>query len=138
MATSTVRGTAGPKALVVGLWTAQVLLALAFGAAGGMKLMMASADIAKAMPGAPEALIRFIGVSEVAGSLGMLLPALTRVLPVLTAWAGVGLATIMVLASALHASRGEWDHLPVTLGLFALAAFVAWGRFKAAPIAPRA
>lgn len=131
-----------PMALHVSLWIAQVLLGAGFMMFGGMKLAMNYADMVKMATEAhsiviPEALLRFIGVSEVAGGLGMLLPAGTRVMPILTPWAGVGLATIMVLASALHISQGEWSHLGMTLPLLAMAAVVAWGRFKAEPIVPR-
>ncbi|MDB5096268.1 MAG: putative integral rane protein [Cyanobacteria bacterium RYN_339] len=125
------------KGLHIGLWVAQILLAIGFGMAGWMKLTMPMAQVAAAMPGMSEALLRFIGVAEVAGALGMLLPAATRIYPVLTAWAGIGLATIMVLAGALHLVRAEFSHLPPVLVLFALASFVAWGRFKKAPTTPR-
>jgi putative oxidoreductase len=128
----------GTKGVNIGLWVAQVLLAVGFGMAGFMKLSMTPEVAAQMMPGSPIALLRFIGTSEMLGAIGMILPAATRIMPVLTAWAGVGLATIMVLATALHISRGEFSHLPPVLVLFALAAFVAWGRFKKAPIAPRA
>jgi len=90
-------------------------------------------------PGAlPEPLVRFIGVSELAGALGLLLPSLTRIKPKLTPLAAAGLTVVMVLAVFFHISRGELNALPITLGLGALCAFVAWGRYKAAPIAPRA
>ena len=129
-------------ALNIALWIAQLMLATMFLMAGGSKLAMNYADMVKMATEAkgfimPEALLRFIGVSEVAGALGMILPAATRVMPILTAWAAVGLGTIMVLASALHASRSEWGSVGTCVFLLALAVFVAWGRFKAAPITPR-
>ena len=131
-------GGGSTKGINIGLWVAQVLLAVGFGLAGAMKLTMAAAQAAVLMPGMPIELLRFIGTAEVAGALGMLLPAISRIYPILTAWAGVGLATIMVLAAALHLSKGEFSNLPPVLVLLALASFVAWGRFKKAPIAPRA
>jgi len=67
----------------------------------------------------------------------MLVPALTRIRPKLTPIAAVGLVTVQVLAMAFHTSRGEFKALPFNLTLAAMAAFVAWGRFKKAPIAPR-
>lgn len=143
MSTTAVQApTTGDRGWRIGLWVVQLLLAAEFGMAGGMKaftpwdqfLKMVQEHGGMAMP---EALVRFIGYSEVLGALGMILPAALRVFPVLTAWAAVGLGTIMVLASALHASRGEFAMLPMTLGLLAMAAFVVWGRFKKAPIAPR-
>jgi hypothetical protein len=56
---------------------------------------------------------------------------------VLTAWAGVGLVAVMVLAAAFHISRGEVQMLPVPVVLGGMAAFVAWGRFGKARIASR-
>ncbi|MGC4115998.1 MAG: DoxX family protein [Myxococcales bacterium] len=127
------------KALNIGLWIAQVLLAVAFGMAGLMKLTTPIEVLAQNMNWVADQpwLVRFIGGSEVAGALGMLLPALTRILPRLTALAGLGLVVVMVLAAGFHATRGELGAIPVTLILGSLAAFVAWGRFRAAPIPSR-
>ena len=129
------------KGLRVGLWAAQGLLAVAFGLAGLMHATRPIAEMAKFAPwtGAlPEGLVRVIGVTEFAGALGLLLPALTRIRPALTAWAATGLATVMALACAVHIARGEPQVLPVNLVLGGLAAFIAWGRFRRAPIAARA
>lgn len=128
------------KALHVTLWVTQGLLAVAFGMAGVMKTTMPIADLARQMgwPGVlPAGLVRFIGLSELAGAIGLILPAATRIRPSLTALAGLGLALVMVLAALFHISRGEVQALPINLTLGALAAFVAWGRFRKAPIAAR-
>jgi putative oxidoreductase len=85
----------------------------------------------------PAALVRFIGVAEFLGGLGLILPAATRVKPMLTPLAGVGLAVAMLLAAGFHTSRGEFGALPMPLVLGGLAAFVVWGRAVRAPIAPR-
>jgi len=82
--------------------------------------------------------VRFIGVVEVLGALGVVVPAATRIKPSLTPLAALGLTTVMVLASLTHLARGEVQMLPITIVLATLAAFVAWGRFRKAPIAPRA
>ena len=74
---------------------------------------------------------------QLAGAIGVLLPALLRVRPVLSPLAGIGLATVMLLATGFHIMRAEYGVL-VPVGLGALAAFVAWGRLRALPIAPRA
>ena len=128
------------RALNVALWVVQILLAIAFGMSGLMKLTQPVADLAAQMAwvgSVPAALVRFIGLAELAGAVGLILPALTRIQPRLTALAALGLIVVMLLASVVHASRGEFGMLPVNLVLGALAAFVAWGRSKAAPIAPR-
>lgn len=123
----------------IGLWTAQVLLALGFGAAGAMKTFTPIDELARTLPWVsdlPE-LARFIGVSEILGALGLVLPAATRVAPVLTTLAAIGLVVVMVLAAGFHISRGEAHAVPVNLALGGLAAFVAWGRSRKAPIEPR-
>ena len=134
------RDAGGGRGLHVGLWVAQGLLAAAFGVAGLTHATRPIAEMAKIAPwtGAlPEGLVRFIGVVELAGALGLVLPALTRIRPALTAWAATGLATVMALASVVHLARGEPQVLPVNLVLGGLAAFIAWGRFRRR-IAPRA
>lgn len=127
------------KALHISLWVAQVLLALAFGMAGAMKTFTPLAELATklAWVSSAGALVRFIGISELAAAIGLILPAATRIKPSLTPLAGAGLVVIMVLALAFHAVQGEFSSLPVNLVLGGLAAFVAWGRFKKAPIQPR-
>ena len=125
------------KGTSIGLWVAQALLALAFGAAGMMKLTISAADLAQQSPDFSIALVRFIGIMEVLGALGVILPAAARIAPKLTPLAAIGLGIIMVLAFSLHVSRGEWTHVPPTAVLGLLAAFVAWGRLRKAPLAPR-
>lgn len=126
----------------IGLWVAQILLAAMFLMAGATKLMSGSAELVAMGMGwaenAPFLLIKFIGLAEVAGALGLILPSATRIMPYLTKLAAAGLAVIMVLAAGVHIFRGEFEVVPVNLVLFALAAFVIWGRTNKAPIAPRA
>ena len=127
------------RGLNITLWVAQVLLALVFGLSGSMKVFTPIEMLSKNMSWVRDAelLIRFIGISELAGMLGLLLPSLTRIKPRLTSLAALGLVVVMVLATGFHVSRGEFHALPITLGLGALAAFVAWGRFRKAPISQR-
>lgn len=77
------------------------------------------------------------GIVDLLGGLGVLLPALTRIQPRLTVWAALGTIVLQVLAATLHLSRGEVMVVPMNLTLIALAAFVAWGRSRAVPIAAR-
>lgn len=141
MTTIDTNTTSTSKGWTIGLWAAQLALAAMFFMAGSMKLMSGPADlVAMGMmwaENAPVALIKFIGLAEVAGALGMILPAATRIMPDLTKLAAAGLAVIMVLAAGLHITRGEFEVVPMNAVLFALAAFVIWGRTKKAPIAPR-
>ena len=122
------------------LWIVQILLALAFLAAGFMKLTMPIDQLAQSMvwPGdIPAWLVRFIGLAELAGGLGLVLPALTRNQPQLTPLAGAGLAQSQFLALGFHLTRGEFGYIGINIVLLALAAFVAYGRWKLVPIAPR-
>lgn len=139
--TDTTSGASGRNWWTIGLWVAQLLLALLFGFAGVTKLFTPIADLAPMMawaPEFPEWLVRAIGLVEIAGALGMILPAATRILPFLTPLAALGFAVIQVLAIGLHAMRGETAMtLPLNLVILALSLFVLWGRGRKAPIAPR-
>lgn len=117
-------------------WIVQVLLALVFIASGSMKLFAFDQFAASAPALADQrALVAFIGIAELAGGIGLILPALTRIFPVLTTWAAVGLATIMFLATGFHLFRGEISHAVVTVILLVLAAFVIFARGFKAPVA---
>jgi uncharacterized membrane protein YphA (DoxX/SURF4 family) len=128
--------------LNIALWIAQLLLAAVFGLAGFLKLTQPIAALAHMMrwPGdVPWELVRFIGTAELLGAVGIILPAATRVLPRLTPLAALGFVAIQVLAIPFHISRGEAAMaLPLNIPLLGLAVFAAWGRYKKAPILPRA
>lgn len=129
-----------PGAANIGLWLLQFLLAAMFAGAGFAKAATPLNELAVNLPytaDLPGMMVRFIGVSEVAGALGLLLPAATRLRPHLTPMAAAGLALVMVLATLFHVTRGEWSDMPITVVLAALSAVVAWGRFVTSPIAPR-
>ena len=119
------------------LWLIQVLLALLFLFAGGTKLVIPP-DVLASM-GSPNQIplpgwfIRFIGVVEVLGALGLLLPGLLRVKSWLTPLAAAGLVVVMVGATALTvaADGATAGVVPLVVGL--LAAFVAYGRWRLAP-----
>lgn len=122
------------------LWAAQVLLWFAFVMAGSMKATTPYAELATEMAwvsAVPEGLVRFIAIAELLGGIGLLLPAVTRLRPGLTAVAAAGLVLVMLLASVFHLSRGEVGSVPVNAVLGGLAAFIAWGRWKKAPITAR-
>ncbi|MHC2993725.1 membrane protein [Pontibacter sp. HJ8] len=141
MTTHTVTNQNNNKALNITLWIAQVLLAGMFLMSGFMKVAQPIEQLSQMLPWAsevPAALVRFIGISEVLGGLGLLLPALLRIKPQLTVWAALGLVAVMVFASIFHISRGEFSAIGMNLILAAVALFVAWGRAKKAPIQPRA
>lgn len=127
------------RVLSAGLWVAQILIAffMLFGAY--MKLAAPADEVAKMMVWASEypTLKTFTGLVDLLGGLGILLPALTRIQPRLTVLAALGVIALQVQAFAFHGLRGEWAATPFNLFLLLLAAFVFWGRGKAAPIAAR-
>ena len=111
----------------VKLWTVQGLLAVMFLFAGGMKWAMPIAML-EAQSHLPGAFVRFIGVCEVLGALGLVLPGLFRVRTDLTFLAALGLVLIMTGATTITLEEGQILPAigPLVLGL--LAAFVARGR----------
>ena len=128
------------RALHITLWILQVLLAAAFVMTGLMKLSMPIAQLATTLPwvnDVPALLVRFIGLAEFAGALGLILPAAFRIRTNLTPLAALGLVTVMILASLFHLTRGEGMMLPMNLVLAALAGVIAWGRARKAPIQDR-
>jgi len=113
------------------LWIAQLLLALFFAAAGyyhGFMPLDAAVKAAPWIADIPRWLSRVIGVAELLGAVGVVLPTATGVRPRLASLAALGLATIMVLAMAFHFSRGESRTIGMHLTAGAIAVFVAWGR----------
>jgi uncharacterized membrane protein YphA (DoxX/SURF4 family) len=123
------------------LWIIQVLLALLFLFAGGTKLVL-PIDVLTAMGSPnqvhlPGLLIRFIGVCEVLGGLGLILPGLLRIKTGLTPLAAAGLVIIMIGAVVLTAIGDGIAPaiLPLVVGL--LLAFVAYGRWRLAPLSER-
>jgi hypothetical protein len=120
-------------ALNVGLWIAQVLIFLAFGLIGATKLFLPIPKLAEGMHWAaqyPPLFVRTMGVIDLAGGIGILLPALTRVAPRLTVAAALGCTVLQICAIAFHLSRSEAMLIPLNLVLLALAAFVFWGRIR--------
>lgn len=128
------------KAIHITLWIAQGLLAVMFIMAGVMKASQPIEVLTESLPwvaSTPLGLVRFIGISELLGGLGLLLPSLLRIKPFLTAWAAIGLALVMVFATVFHISRGETSVIGMNFILLAIAVFIAWGRMKKAPIQPK-
>jgi uncharacterized membrane protein YphA (DoxX/SURF4 family) len=117
----------------IALWIVQWILAVMFMMVGMMKLMQPKEKMAEKMGWVEDfsqQRIRGIGFLEVMGALGVVLPGLTGIAPFLTAWAAAGLALTMVGALMTHIRRKEIVPMGVmNMMLFALAAFVAFGRF---------
>jgi uncharacterized membrane protein YphA (DoxX/SURF4 family) len=121
----------------IAAWIVSVLLALAFLFIGGMKVMMSVAEMEATGQGVPVVLLKIAGFAEVLGALGLVLPAATRILPVLTPVAASGLVLTMVGATLTNIILGLYPIAAQTAVLGVLAGFVAWARFGPAAIAPR-
>jgi hypothetical protein len=116
----------------VALWIVQILVGAAFTMAGVMKSTRPIPELAAKMPWVKDyspGTVRFIGVSELFGGIGLILPWALGIAPILTPLAAVGLVVVMVLAAAYHAKHGEWAGIGINAVLGGLATFVAWGRF---------
>ena len=120
------------------LWVVQVLLALAFLLAGVPKATQPIPALAKRITWAkdvPAPFVRFIGVVEILGALGLILPALTGILPWLTVAAAIGLAIVMVAAIIFHLARGEVNRIAFNIVFLLLLLFLTYGRIALAPLA---
>ena len=129
------------RGLNIALWIAQIALIGVFGMTGVMKAFFPIAELSKSIAWTGEVpvfMVRFIGICEMAGALGLILPAMMKVLPgYLTPMASIGLFAVMFLAIGFHAMRGETAMtLPINLILGSVALFVAWGRYRMYPIHP--
>ncbi|WP_227377446.1 DoxX family protein [Haladaptatus halobius] len=117
------------------LWVVQGLLALVFLSAGGVKLITPLEILLAQMPIPLQGLfVQFIGVAEVLGAIGLILPGLLHVREGLTPLAAAGLVIIMTGATVLTliAGGGVLALYPFVIGL--LAAFVAYGRWQFRPL----
>ncbi len=117
----------------IALWIIAGLLALAFLAAGAMKLTQPKEKLAATgmawVENFTPGMVKTIGALEVLGALGLILPAALGIIPVLVPIAAVGLAALILGAAITHARRMDRQMLAVNLVLFALAAVVAVARF---------
>jgi len=116
----------------VALWIVQVVLAVVFLGAGTLKTVRPKDQLRDQMAWVEDfsqGTIRFIGVTQILGAIGLVLPGLTGIATVLTPLAALGLAVTMVLAAIVHIRRSEWREIIVNVVLLVAAAFVAWGRF---------
>ena len=129
------------KLLNIALWVLQIILAALYLMAGIQKAFGDLSVVVKTIfwvAYTPALLVRFIGICELLGAAGLILPGALKITPQLTALAAAGLAVIMLLANLMHLYRGEDYVLPMTLLLFVLAAFVVYGRWKLAPFVAKA
>jgi uncharacterized membrane protein YphA (DoxX/SURF4 family) len=121
----------------IALWFLQILLALAFAMAGIMKVTQPIDRLESRMGWVKDVGprgVRLIGSLEILGAIGLILPAVTGILPWLTPVAAACLALTMIGAMITHGRRGEYSQIGINLVLLLLTLFVAYGRFVIIPI----
>ncbi|MFE4544622.1 DoxX family protein [Arthrobacter sp. NPDC056727] len=119
--------------MTITLWIIAGLLALAFFAAGSMKIAQPKEKLASSgqpwvedfSPGA----VKVVGLLEVVGALGLIVPALAGIATILVPAAAAGLALLMIGAAIVHARRGEYRNIGANVVLAGLALFLAIARF---------
>lgn len=114
------------------LWVVQIVLAASFLIAGTIKSIRSRESLAPMLPWVDSVstpTLRLVGVTQLAAGVGLVVPPLVDVATFLTPLAAAGLAVTMVLAGTLHVRRREPQALIVNAIIFAMAVFVAWGRF---------
>lgn len=118
----------------IAIWIIQGILAAMFGMAGVMKSTQPIDKLAPKLPWvndySPE-MVRVIGVSELLGAIGLIVPWATGIQPILTPMAAAGLAVIMVFAAIYHFSKGEYKEIVFNIVLGGLAGAVAYFRYIA-------
>jgi len=115
----------------IALWVVQGALALTYLMAGGIKTFQPIALLSKRMTwvlSTAPIFVRLIGVAELLGAIGLILPMLTGILPWLVVAAAIGLVLVQICATIFHLMRGEGGKIPTNLVLLLLALFVAIGR----------
>jgi uncharacterized membrane protein YphA (DoxX/SURF4 family) len=122
----------------VALWVLQGLLAVAFLLHGWLLLSPPANMVEQMNASIPPAFRIFLGVAEVLAAIGLTLPGITRIRPRLVSWAAAGLMIVMVGATVLHLTRGEYSSAATTAVLLVALTFVAYMRWKVKPIFPRA
>jgi uncharacterized membrane protein YphA (DoxX/SURF4 family) len=114
------------------LWIAQGIAGAMFLLAGVMKSTQPLEKLSGQMSWINDfsaGTVRFVGISELLGGIGLILPWATGLAPVLTPVSGAGLAVIMIAAAVYHFRKNEMKAIGPNLFLFALTAFVAYGRY---------
>jgi putative oxidoreductase len=121
--------------LNIALWSVQILLGLVFLYAGIMKLFLY--EKAKSsmlwMEQSSRSFVLFVGIVDLLGGLGLVLPGAFGIAPILTVVSAIGVALIMVFAIVLHASRKEYQVIAPNVVFLLMALFVAYGRYLSNP-----
>lgn len=118
----------------IALWIAQILLAIVFLFAGGIKVSQRKVTlrfkIGEWVDDVTDGFINFVGSFELLGAIGLVLPMALNILPVLTPTAAAGLSISMIGAMMVHNRRKEYKEVGIAFVLLLLCLFVVIGRFK--------
>lgn len=117
----------------VALWTLQILLGLFMAVASGLPKLILPADALPMPIPIPGALLVMIGVAEVLGGIGLIVPAVTRIQPWLVPLAAAGLSLIAIGGTAYQIAAGEIGNAGFAIAICLLCAFVGYGRWQLAP-----
>ncbi|MDQ0107363.1 putative membrane protein YphA (DoxX/SURF4 family) [Chitinophaga terrae (ex Kim and Jung 2007)] len=123
----------GKQIFNIFLWVLQGLLAVLFLSAGAMKLFQPVAQQAAMYPWTgevPRLLLTIMGLVDLLGGIGIILPAILKIKPWLTVWAAAGIVLLMLSAIVFHISRHEAQVTGFNIAVALLAGIVAWGRRK--------
>jgi ABC-type uncharacterized transport system permease subunit len=114
------------------LWILQSIIAFAFMFSGVNKSIFSEQKLVASgqtgVEGLPLRLIRFIGISEIFGAIGIIVPLLVNILPVLTIVSAICFALIMILAARIHYKRHEYKNVFINTIIFFICLFIAYGR----------
>ncbi len=116
----------------IALWVVQWVLTVAFVISGAMKVVLPASKLVESMEWVPtvkSSTVRLIGIAEVLGGLGLILPVLTGIVPILTPIAAVALAVVMLLAAIKHFQLDDAKGAAPSIVLFVLSVVVAVARF---------
>lgn len=120
----------------IALWIAQAIVAV-FLLTGAVMKFLPIAVTAPMMPWTgqiPEVAVRCLGLIDLLGAIGLILPSWLRIKPQLSIWAATGVVILMAAAILFHVSRGEASVTGLNIAIAVMALFITWGRLKKAPI----
>ena len=116
----------------IAIWIIQGILAAMFGMAGVMKSTQSKEKLAPQLPWVNDfsmTVVRLVGISELLGAIGLIVPWATGIQPILTPIAAAALAFVMILAAIYHLTKGEYKAIVFNIVLGGLAVAVAYFRY---------
>ena len=120
------------KTMITSLWAAQILLAVLLVMGAIMKFLPIE-KISTMMPWTgqiPATFVRLLGIIDLLGAVGLILPTSLQIKPQLTFWTALCIIALMLSAIIFHIFRGEAEAIGINIFSMIMAAFIAWGRFK--------